>query len=125
MLKQKGESLDKVTTVIGPETRFEGTLTARSSIRVDGMVQGKISTPGDLIVGEGGQVEADVEAGNLTVAGSLTGTVEVRGRLEIKQGGALRGELKTDKVIMEEGAFFDGRCSMSREEPAGEEKGKA
>lgn len=125
MLKQKGESLDKVTTVIGPETRFEGTLTARSSIRVDGMVQGKISTPGDLIVGEGGQVEADVEAGNLTVAGSLTGAVEVRGRLEIKQGGALRGELKTDKVIMEEGAFFDGRCSMSREEPAGEKKGKA
>jgi cytoskeletal protein CcmA (bactofilin family) len=125
VLKQRAESIDKVTTVIGPETRFEGTLTARSSIRVDGSVQGKISTPGDLIVGEGGQVEADVEAGNLTVAGALSGTVEVKGRLEIKQGGALRGELKAEKVVMEEGAFFDGRCSMSREAPAGDKKGKA
>ncbi len=122
MLKQKGENPDKVTTVIGPETRVEGTLSAKSSIRVDGSVQGKIITPGEVIVGEGGKVEADVEAGNLTVSGVLAGNVEVRGRLEIKQGGTLRGDLRADKVIMEEGAFFDGRCSMSREEP---KKGKA
>ncbi len=117
MLKQKTESPDKVTTVIGPETRVEGTVTAKSSIRVDGSVQGKIITPGEVIVGEGGKVEADVDAGNLAVAGLLAGNVEVRGRLEIKKGGTLRGDLRADTVIMEEGAFFDGRCSMSREDP--------
>ncbi len=124
MLKQKTESPDKVTTVIGPETRVEGTVTAKSSIRVDGSVQGKIITPGEVIVGEGGKVEADVDAGNLAVAGLLAGNVEVRGRLEIKKGGTLRGDLRADTVIMEEGAFFDGRCSMSREDPK-DKKAKA
>jgi len=123
-LKQKTESPDKVTTVIGPETRVEGTVTAKSSIRVDGSVQGKIITPGEVIVGEGGKVEADVDAGNLAVAGLLAGNVEVRGRLEIKKGGTLRGDLRADTVIMEEGAFFDGRCSMSREDPK-DKKAKA
>ncbi len=123
-MKQKTESPDKVTTVIGPETRVEGTVTAKSSIRVDGSVQGKIITPGEVIVGEGGKVEADVDAGNLAVAGLLAGNVEVRGRLEIKKGGTLRGDLRADTVIMEEGAFFDGRCSMSREDPK-DKKAKA
>jgi len=125
VLKQKAENPDKVTTIIGPEARVEGTLAAKCSIRVDGSVQGKIITPGEVIIGEGGKVEADVDSGNLVIAGALTGNVEVRGRLEIKQGGSLRGDLRADKVIMEEGAFYEGRCSMGREEAAQDKKGKA
>jgi cytoskeletal protein CcmA (bactofilin family) len=125
VLKQKVDSPDKVTTIIGPEARVEGTLAAKCSIRVDGSVQGKIITPGEVIIGEGGKVEADVDAGNLVIAGSLTGNVEVKSRLELKQGGTLRGDLRADKVIMEEGAFYEGRCSMSRQEADQDKKGKA
>ncbi len=117
MLKQKTEVSDKVTTIIGPGTRVEGTLEAKGIIRVDGMVQGKIITAAEIIVGEEGKVDADVEAGNLVIAGFMTGNAQIRGRLEIKQGGTLRGDLQADKVIMEEGAVFDGRCTMKREPP--------
>ncbi len=116
MLKQRAGMTDKVTTIIGPGTRVEGTVVSKGSIRVDGEVQGKVITPGELIVGEEGKVEADVEAGSLTVAGVLAGNAEVKSRFEIKAGGTLKGDLQADKVIVEEGAFFDGRCSMSREE---------
>ena len=125
MLKQKTEVSDKVTTIIGPGTRVEGTLEAKGIIRVDGMVQGKIITASEIIVGEEGKVEADVEAGNLVIAGFMTGNAQIRGRLEIKQGGTLRGDLQADKVIMEEGAVFDGRCTMKREPPPAGKKEKA
>jgi cytoskeletal protein CcmA (bactofilin family) len=123
LLKQRTEVSDKVTTIIGPGTRVEGTLEAKGIIRVDGVVQGKMITPSEIIIGEEGKVEADVEAGNLVIAGVMTGNAEVRGRLEIKQGGTLRGDLHADKVIMEEGASFDGRCTMKRESsPAGKKE---
>lgn len=118
MLKQRTEVSDKVTTIIGPGTRVEGTLEAKGIIRVDGMVAGKVITPAELIIGEEGKVEADIDAGSLVIAGVLTGNANVRGLLEIKQGGTLRGDLQADKVIMEEGASFDGRCTMKRDVPS-------
>ena len=123
-LLKRSDGTDKVTTIIGPGTRLEGTLTAKSSIRVDGEIQGKVITPGEVYIGEEGRVEADVEAGSLIVAGLLAGSTEVKGRFEIKQGGTLRGDLRADKVVMEEGSVFEGRCSMSREEGEKSKKDK-
>ncbi len=121
MLK-KTEGSEKAATIIGPGTKVEGTVSTNGMIRVDGAVEGKIITPGEVIIGQEGQVAADIEAGNLIIAGKVTGNVFVKKRLEIKQGGSLKGDLAAGKIVMEEGALFDGKCSMKTENKNGEEK---
>ncbi len=110
---KRSESSEKITTIIGQGTKLEGMLEATGIIRVDGFVQGKIVTPGNVIVGEEGRVNAEIEAGNLIIMGEITGNVVIRNTLELKKGGFLRGDICSAKVIVEEDSFFDGKCLMT------------
>lgn len=119
---KRAELSEKVTTVIGPGTKLEGTLQATGIIRVDGFIQGKIATSGDIIVGKEGRVNAEIEAENLVIIGEVTGNIVAKNTLEIKKGGFLRGDISAAKVIVEEDSFFDGKCSMP--DPDKKEKGE-
>ena len=111
MLK-KTETAEKATTIIGPGTKVEGNISAKGMIRVDGVIEGKIITSSDVVIGQEGKVTADIEAATIIIAGQVTGNVFAQKRIEIKQGGSLKGDLSADKVAMEEGACFDGKCTM-------------
>lgn len=103
---------DKIDTIVGAGTVLTGDLEIKGTLRVDGRCEGKIVSSGDVVVGEGGVVVSNVEARNLQVAGTVKGEVKTSGVLEISPTGKVYGDIEVGKVIIAEGAIFQGQCRM-------------
>lgn len=112
---------EQVDTIVGSGSEFQGTLLARGTLRVDGRVNGEIQVEGDLIVGEKGQVAANIKARHVTIAGQVAGDVELEGTLELTATGRLHGDITVANLIIAEGATFEGACKM---QPAPESRKK-
>jgi cytoskeletal protein CcmA (bactofilin family) len=102
---------DGVSSLIGPGTSLRGELEFQGTLRIDGTFNGSIKTPGTLVVGKEATVEGDVRAGQLQVFGRVQATVDVDQRVEIYEGGALKGDVRTPSLVIEEGAQFEGLSS--------------
>ena len=107
----------EVLTIIGPEAFFHGSVTVRGSVRVEGEMEGNITEAIEVVIGRGGKVRGDVCADRLEVAGEVRGDVVCSSYLEIKAGGKVIGNIRAPKLLMEDGAVFEGHCAMS-EAPA-------
>jgi cytoskeletal protein CcmA (bactofilin family) len=81
--KGKSHNVDKIEAVIGPAASFNGHLQCDGSVRIDGLCEGTIETAGNVIIGEGAKVMAEIIAENVSVAGALKGNITARERLEI------------------------------------------
>jgi cytoskeletal protein CcmA (bactofilin family) len=97
---------------------LEGQLRFESQFRVDGKVHGTVTSEGRLIVGEHGEVEAEVHVGELVVSGTVRGTLHIGRRAHLHAGAKVYGDLLTPALIIDDGALFEGKCTMSRKEPA-------
>jgi cytoskeletal protein CcmA (bactofilin family) len=109
---QRTESPGRVSGFIDKDTEITGDIKFKDSFRIDGKFKGKIFSGGSLIVGETGDVEADIEAGSISINGKVKGSLGANDRIEIFSLGRVTGKLVTPKLIIEEGAFFQGSCQM-------------
>src|SRR5437660_12782387 len=82
-----GDGTSSEVTGVGKGARREGTIVSAGSLRIDGQVKGKISADGDVVLSPQSQVEADIQAMNVTVAGRFKGNLVVRSRAELARGG--------------------------------------
>lgn len=103
----------KPETVIGANTRFQGTLTSDGNIRIDGSVEGDVEVLGNLIVGETGRVIATVKAQNVHVSGAVKGEITALEQLEISPTGKVWGDITTAALHIEPGGLFRGQSSMT------------
>lgn len=110
--KKDNTAAATVDTVIGKGTRIEGKLVAEGAVRIDGCFEGEVSTEGDLVVGENGQVTAAIKARNLLVVGTIKGDVVTSGQLEIAPTGRVQGDVQTSRLVVEPGGLLQGRCQM-------------
>ena len=94
-------------------SNFDGTFRSSRDLRIDGEVKGTIECQGTLLVAQGANVTAKVEAENITVAGDLNGDIRCRGRLQIMPSGQVRGKVQTETLVINEGAFYEGQLEMS------------
>jgi len=101
-------------SIIGKETKLKGTLKDKESIRIDGKVEGKIQSEGDVIVGEDAIVKANIEAKSVSISGKVEGNITCQGKVELFPSGSLKGNVKASGLTIPEGAFFDGECKMIR-----------
>jgi cytoskeletal protein CcmA (bactofilin family) len=113
--KGKSHSVDKIEAVIGPATSFNGHLKCDGSVRIDGLCEGSIETGGNVIIGEGAKVIADITAENISVSGAVKGSITARGRLEILSTGRVWADIAVTSFLIDEGGFFRGRSIMSSE----------
>ncbi len=97
--------IDEGSEVLG-ELRF------RNTFRIDGRVKGRIVSENNLIVGETGEVEAEIDCGVVSIRGKVVGQVRARQRIELLTGAQVFGTLSTPKLSVEEGALFQGDCDM-------------
>jgi cytoskeletal protein CcmA (bactofilin family) len=107
---------DKVNTVIGKDTSFKGIIRGKGLIRIDGDMEGEITTQGDVVIGESGRVGAELRARNVAVAGRFEGNLEVEGKLEIRSTGIVIGGVKTNGLLVDDGAIFSGAVEMKRKD---------
>ncbi|HKV10518.1 MAG TPA: polymer-forming cytoskeletal protein [Thermoanaerobaculia bacterium] len=96
-------------------SHVHGELRFDASFRVDGKFTGSVASEGDLIVGEGGEVEGELAVGQIFVSGTVRGSIRASKRIQISPSGKVYAEIDTPALIIEDGAFFEGRCSMTRE----------
>ncbi len=99
---------------------LEGTLRFESQFRVDGKIKGTVTSDGRLVVGEHGEVEADLDVGEVVVSGVVRGTIRARRRIHIAAGGRIFGDLFTPTLVIDDGAFFEGQCAMQKGEGGAE-----
>lgn len=113
-------------TVVGQGARLDGTVVSTGSLRIDGRVTGKINADGDVLLSSNSQVEADIQAQNVTVAGRFKGNIVAKGTAELARGGRVEGNITSKSLMVAEGAFFSGQSVMDQQgsaraggEPAG------
>lgn len=111
MLKKGAE---KINGFLDKGVSIKGELHFTEQFRIDGTVNGKIISEHHLIVGEGAEVDGEINVGHATLAGTVRGVVKAKERLEILKGGKVYAELHTPILVIEEGAFFEGSCNMNQ-----------
>jgi cytoskeletal protein CcmA (bactofilin family) len=112
MLKVKGLAAEDLNGFLDEGTEFSGELRFRDALRVDGRIKGKVVSDNLLIIGETGQVDAEIDCGVVSIRGRVTGTVRARQRIELLSGCRVLGTLVSPKLVIEDGAFFQGDCRM-------------
>lgn len=96
-------------------SHLQGELRFEASFRVDGKLTGLVESQGDLIVGEAGEVDGDIHVGQVFVSGTVRGTIHALRKVQIAPGGKVFAEIDTPALVIEDGATYEGRCSMNRD----------
>lgn len=108
-----GPSADHIN-MIGEGSVFDGTLTSPGDVHVRGRVVGRIQAEGKVVVAQEGQVEGEVNADNADIAGRVEGDVRIEARLILKSTARIEGNIFTNRLVVEEGAFYNGKCEMGQ-----------
>jgi cytoskeletal protein CcmA (bactofilin family) len=98
---------------VGNGTMLTGEATFKGMLRVDGHLSGRISSEGGtLLVGNNGQVDANVEVAIATIHGTVNGDIVASQRLELGRAAKVHGNIQTPSLVIEQGAVFEGSCRM-------------
>ncbi|MBW8878837.1 MAG: polymer-forming cytoskeletal protein [Acidobacteria bacterium] len=114
IFKAEGKHAD-LNGFLDKGSHLHGELRFDASFRVDGKLTGTVESEGDLIVGESGEVEGEVRVGQIFVSGTVRGSVRASRKVQIAPHGKLFAEIDTPSLVIEDGALFEGTCSMNRD----------
>lgn len=103
---------------IGKSVVVKGELSGSEDLYLDGEVEGSVELRGhSLIVGPNGRVRANVHARDVVVHGKVDGNIRGTERVELKKSAILVGDIFTQRVVIEDGAFFKGAIDIQKETP--------
>ena len=108
----KPESASELN-LIGAGTILEGKIKSPSSVRIDGKVVGEIVAQQGVAVGPSGDVDGNISAKNISVGGKVKGAMVAQEKLVLESKASVRGDIRAAKLVIDEGAVFDGKCVMS------------
>lgn len=95
-------------------SHMTGELSFEDTFRIDGRFTGTVVSDGDLIIGEHGDVDGEIKVSRVYVSGTVRGALRASERVEVFAMGKVLADVYTPSLKIEEGAFFEGRCSMER-----------
>ena len=113
---------EQAITFLGKDTEFEGKLSFRGNIRIDGHFKGEILNGGNLIIGEEGLVEANMHVSYVVISGEVHGNIIADQRVDIHAPGKVFGDIQAPAVVIDEGVIFEGKTRMYRAKEADERK---
>jgi cytoskeletal protein CcmA (bactofilin family) len=97
---------------IGAGTYVEGNIETKGSLRIDGKVKGIVKSGDTLTVGSGGEIIGEVHVKNAIIGGKIEGDVNIEQKLVLESTSSLSGNIRANKLIIDEGAFFTGKSQM-------------
>jgi cytoskeletal protein CcmA (bactofilin family) len=101
---------------IGKSVVIKGELSGSEDLYVDGSVDGKIELRNhSLTIGPNGKVKADVSAKVVVIQGKLDGSVIASDRVDLRKSAVVTGDLATQRIAIEEGAFLKGKVDVQKE----------
>lgn len=97
---------------LGSDTIYEGKLSFKGTVRIEGRFTGDILSDGTLNIGKDAQVQGTLAVGELLLSGRFTGEAMIKRRTVVYSSGIMEGNLQTPKLLTEEGAVIDGQIMM-------------
>lgn len=104
-----GSDLD---TLLGKGSEFEGKLTFRGQVRIDGRFSGQVQTEDTIVIGPSAKVNAEISAGTVVISGTVEGLVRATQVVELHKGARVKGTIESPNVTMEREVTFDGTMKM-------------
>ncbi len=101
-----------VRNIIGVGTTIKGDIETEGNIRIDGILIGNIKAQGKLVMGAQSSITGDIIADNADIEGKITGNLQISQRLELKSTAKVIGDIQTTRLVIDEGAIFEGACYM-------------
>lgn len=109
------ETQQRGTAVIGKSVTIKGQIFSQEDLTIDGEMEGSIEVKEHrLTVGPNGRIQAGVKAREIIVLGTINGNVEVSDKIDIRKDARLVGDIKTARIVIEDGAFFKGNIDITR-----------
>lgn len=115
-LWKKTSSHHASTSVIDYGCEAEGRLTFVGTVAINGKFQGDLLTADTLLLGETGEVAAEVRVGVAIISGRVKGNIAARERVELAARARVFGNIVTPVLVMQEGVIFEGQCKTNGEE---------
>ena len=101
---------------LGKSLSIRGELSGSEDLYIDGQVEGAIDLHGNsLMVGPNGRIKANVNAGSAVIQGKLEGNIRATDRVDLKQSAVVLGDIATQRISIEEGAYFKGGVDVQRD----------
>jgi cytoskeletal protein CcmA (bactofilin family) len=100
-------------SLVGVKTTIEGKVSTEGSIRIDGRLVGDVLAKASAVVGATGVIEGSVKARNVSVEGKVNGSIAAAEKVLLGAKSVMRGEVRASRLVVDEGAIFDGECAMS------------
>ncbi|MBQ7360431.1 MAG: polymer-forming cytoskeletal protein [Lachnospiraceae bacterium] len=110
------KSVAKIGTIIGKGNIINGDFQAAKSVRLDGEIDGNVTVGGLLVIGSAGKINGNVEAAAAIVGGEVTGDITAPDKIEITETARVIGNLRTNVIVIDEKAIFQGQLDMYQEE---------
>jgi cytoskeletal protein CcmA (bactofilin family) len=105
-------------TLIGKSVVIKGELSCSEDLYIDGQVEGTIDAKGNrLTIGPNGRVKANINACAVIVQGKLEGNIQASHRVDLKQSAVVMGDIATQRISIDEGAYFKGSVNIQKEAP--------
>jgi cytoskeletal protein CcmA (bactofilin family) len=115
----EGPDVPRGQAVIGKSVMLKGSIVSREDLTIDGEVEGTVDLPEHrLTVGPNGRVRANLKARELVALGTIHGNVEITDKIDIRKDAKLVGDIRTARIVIEDGAYFKGNIDIVKPEPA-------
>ncbi len=98
--------------IITSGTVIKGDITASGDFRLDGTLEGNIQLNGKLVIGDSGVINGNVLCMNANIIGTVNGNLSVKELLSLHSSARVKGDILINKLSIEPGAIFTGKCNM-------------
>ncbi|MBL0310339.1 MAG: polymer-forming cytoskeletal protein [Bacteroidetes bacterium] len=109
---EEANGLLRVMNQFGQGTVISGDVLTEGDIRIDGKVTGNVTSRGKTVVGASGVIEGNIICQNAHIDGRVNGTIEAIEILFLSKTAVVNGDIRIKKLVVEEGARFNGKCTM-------------
>ena len=99
--------------VLTSDVEIKGNLRFSGELTFEGKLEGEITTDGTLHLGDSAVVNGNITAGTVIVRGKITGNVAAKDKIELKAKTELFGDVRSSKLVIEEGVTFVGKTEVN------------
>jgi cytoskeletal protein CcmA (bactofilin family) len=103
---------ENLSTIVGKDSVFTGDMEVKGTLRIDGRIKGRIICDETVSIGATGDVEAEIDAKMVIVAGTVVGNIRTSEKIEMQAKAKVLGDVSTKNIVIEQGAIFHGSCQM-------------
>jgi len=111
--KKSAVEMVNSTNVISKETNIVGDIHAAGNIRIEGHLEGIVQSKTKIVIGDSAIIKGNISSPDAEISGKVEGEVHCSGTLYLNKTAVVTGNITTQKLVVENGAVFNGKCQMT------------